>query len=186
MGGAGVVPPVLLGEAWGINCVWRVSAVTCTIRRYVRFWGVGCVKVRSVHGVDEPVGWRLPVAIEAVPAGFPSPAQDYFSGDLDLNEHLLSNRTSTYIMRVSGHSMNRAGIFHGDLLLVDSALEPKDGQIVIAVLDGERTVKRLRVTGGGVVLSAENPAYPDIRVAELSQLEIWGVVTWCLHDVRRV
>ena len=114
----------------------------------------------------------LSVLVSPVPvaAGFPSPAQDYFDGRIDLNEHLIKDITSTYVVRVSGDSMERAGISDGDELIVNRALEPKDGSVVIAVLDGELTIKRLRITATGVVLQAENPAYPDIRVPVLSDL----------------
>jgi DNA polymerase V len=119
----------------------------------------------------------------AVAAGYPSPAQDYFDGRIDLNEHLIKDITSTYVVRVSGNSMEGAGISDGDELIVDRAMEPKDGSVVVAVLDGELTIKRLRFTPRGVLLQAENPNYPDIRVAALSDLVIWGVATRCLHHV---
>ncbi len=119
----------------------------------------------------------------AVAAGFPSPAQDYFDGRIDLNAHLIKDITSTFVVRVTGDSMEGAGISHGDELIVNRALEPRDGSVVIAVLDGELTVKRLRITATGVVLQAENPKYPDIKVPALSELTIWGVATRCLHHV---
>ncbi|MHC6591476.1 LexA family protein [Arthrobacter sp. C152] len=119
----------------------------------------------------------------AVAAGFPSPAQDYFDGRIDLNAHLIKDITSTYVVRVTGNSMEGAGISDGDELIVNRALEPKDGSVVVAVLDGELTVKRLRITAAGVILQAENPQYPDIQVAALSELTIWGVATRCLHHV---
>lgn len=119
----------------------------------------------------------------SVAAGFPSPAQDYFDGRIDLNAHLIKDITSTYVVRVTGDSMQGAGISDGDELIVNRALEPKDGSVVVAVLDGELTVKRLRLTATGVVLQAENPKYPDIKVSALSELTIWGVATRCLHHV---
>jgi len=115
--------------------------------------------------------------------GVPVAAQDYFDGRIDLNVHLIKDITSTYVMRVSGDSMERAGISDGDELIVNRALEPKDGCVVVAVLDGELTIKRLRITATGVLLQAENPAYPDIQVPALSDLVIWGVATRCLHHV---
>ena len=119
----------------------------------------------------------------AVAAGYPSPAQDYFDGRIDLNEHLIQDVTSTFIVRVAGQSMEGAGISDGDELIVNRALEPKDGSVVVAVLDGELTIKRLRLTRTGVVLQAENPKYPDIHVPALSELTIWGVATTCLHHI---
>lgn len=119
----------------------------------------------------------------AVPAGFPSPAQDYFTGRIDLNKHLIRDITSTFLVRVSGHSMEGAGISDGDELVVDRSLTPADGNVVVAIIDGELTIKRLRLEHGKVRLAAENPDYPDVVVAELAELSIWGVVTRCLHNV---
>jgi DNA polymerase V len=79
--------------------------------------------------------------------------------------------------------MEGAGISDGDELIVNRALEPKDGSVVVAVLDGELTVKRLRLVAGGVVLQAESPDYPDIRVSELATLDIWGTAETCLHSL---
>ncbi|MCJ1701999.1 translesion error-prone DNA polymerase V autoproteolytic subunit [Rathayibacter festucae] len=125
------------------------------------------------------------VAGDAVAAGFPSPAQDYFDGSLDLNDHLIRDKTSTFIVRVSGESMIGAGISDGDELVVDRSLSPKHGNVVVAILDGEPTVKRLEHSPGGVILRAENSEYPPILVPELSDLQIWGVVTACLHRLHR-
>lgn len=124
------------------------------------------------------------VGLTAVPAGFPSPAQDYFEGGIDLNKHLIADVTSTFIVRVTGESMHDAGISNGDELIVDRSLEPVHGSVVVAILDGELTVKRLRITPRGVVLAAENRDFPDIVVPELGDLRIWGVVTCCLHHMR--
>jgi len=116
-----------------------------------------------------------------VPAGFPSPSQDYSATQIDLTKLLIKDELSTFIVRVSGDSMEGAGIYDGDELIVDRGIEPRDGHVVIAIVDGEMTVKRLRVTATGVILQAENAAYPDVTVAELSELMIWGVATRCLH-----
>lgn len=120
----------------------------------------------------------LPVAAQLVPAGWPSPAQDYFDGDIDLNEHLIRNRPATFVVRVAGDSMMNAGISDGDELIVDRSLEASEGNVVIAVIDGEMTVKRLHFGLRGPELHPENPAYPVLYPHELS---IWGVVTRCLH-----
>lgn len=119
----------------------------------------------------------------AVPAGYPSPSQDYYDGSIDLTAHLIRDRTCTFVVRVSGDSMEGAGISDGDELIVDRSLTPKDGSVVIAVLDGELTIKRLRISGTGILLTAENPAYPDIRVPSLSELVVWGVAVRCLHHL---
>lgn len=119
----------------------------------------------------------------AVPAGFPSPAQDYATTRVDLNAHLIKDVTSTFLVRVSGHSMTGAGISDGDELVVDRSLTPADGNVVVAIIDGELTIKRLRLGHHQVRLAAENPDYPGIVVPELAELTIWGVVTRCLHHV---
>ena len=156
---------------------------TLKIRKYVRIKVV--VGVIIGPRVVEAEVSLLSVLVSPVPvaAGFPSPAQDYFDGRIDLNEHLIKDVTSTYVVRVSGESMSGAGISDGDELIVNRALEPKDGSVVVAVLDGELTIKRLRITPTGVVLQAENPAYPDIEVPALSDLVIWGTAVRCLHYV---
>lgn len=134
------------------------------------------------------------LAVDALPAtvavaeieaacGFPSPSQDYQTTEIDLNEHLMPNRVSTFIIRARGHSMTRAGIFDGDELIVDRSIRPEDGHVVVAVVDGEMTVKRLHIHGEGITLSAENPTHPNIHIAELSDLRVWGVVTRSLHRV---
>lgn len=127
----------------------------------------------------------IPLATVEAACGFPSPAQDYETTEIDLNKHLMPNRVATFLIRARGNSMTRAGIYDGDELIVDRSISPRDGHVVVAVVDGEMTVKRLRVTSSGVILSAENRQHPDIEVAELSELHIWGVVTRSLHRVLR-
>lgn len=138
-------------------------------------------KVRHLHESEHPA--PVLMAPVAVPAGYPSPAQDYYDGPLDLTEHLIKDHTATFIVRVSGDSMRDAGIYDGDELIVNRALRPRDMSVVVAILDGELTVKRIRTTARGVVLQADNADYPDITVGELSELEIWGVVVKCIHTV---
>lgn len=120
----------------------------------------------------------------AVACGFPSPAQDYYDGPIDLTQMLVDDQAATFIVRASGHSMTGAGISDGDELLVDRSKRPQHGDIIVAVLDGELTVKRLEVHAGGVVLKSENSEHPDIVVAELSDLQVWGVATYCIHHLR--
>ncbi|MBD7994318.1 translesion error-prone DNA polymerase V autoproteolytic subunit [Arthrobacter sp. Sa2CUA1] len=116
-------------------------------------------------------------------SGFPSPSRDYFDGRIDLNRHLIRDITSTYVVRVAGESMTGTGISDGDELIVDRSLTPRDGSVVVAVLNGELIVRRLRLTGRGIVLAAENPDYEDISVSDPAELSVWGVVTRCLHHV---
>jgi DNA polymerase V len=113
--------------------------------------------------------------------GFPSPARDYLDGGIDLNRELVRDRTSTFLMRVTGHAMAGSGIHHGDELVVDRAAEPRDGSVVVAVVQGELLVRRLALgaTDGHrtVSLESDDGAAPLV----LEGLEVWGVATYCLH-----
>ncbi|NLB65034.1 MAG: translesion error-prone DNA polymerase V autoproteolytic subunit [Lentisphaerae bacterium] len=128
-----------------------------------------------------PTPLTLPLVGTRIAAGFPSPADDHLEGPMDLNEHLVAHPAATFVVRVEGDSMIGAGIRHGDLLVVDRALEARSGSIVVAVVDGELTVKRLRMYRGRVRLEAENPAYPPIEMRGQVDLIIWGVVA---HAIR--
>ncbi|HAI77295.1 MAG TPA: peptidase S24 [Microscillaceae bacterium] len=118
-----------------------------------------------------------------VAAGFPSPAESYMEAGIDLNKELIRHPSATYFVRVEGDSMIDAGIFSGDVLIVDKALKAKSGDVVIAILHGEFTVKRLEHTAEGYRLLPENTAYPPIPVPEGSDFAIWGVVVYCIHRV---
>lgn len=138
-----------------------------------------------LHQVQTSSTILLPIAPVAVACGYPSPAQDYYDGPIDLTERLVEDQAATFIVRAAGHSMIDAGISAGDEILVDRSRRPRDGDVVVAVLDGELTIKRLRLTGAGVVLQADNPEFPDVVVPELSDLVIWGVATYSLHHLSR-
>jgi DNA polymerase V len=127
---------------------------------------------------------RIPLFISTIRAGFPSPAEDYIEKTLDFNELLVRHPVATFCLRVSGDSMIGAGIHDGDLLIVDRALTPSDNRIVIAMVNGELTVKRLRKKGSSVSLHAENPAYKPIDIRPDSDFEVWGVVTNVIHQVK--
>jgi DNA polymerase V len=124
----------------------------------------------------------LPLVGPRVAAGFPSPADDYMEDYLDLNQLLISEKESTYLVRVKGESMINIGIFPKDLLIVDRSRDPIDGDIVIAVLDGELTVKRLEKRGHRIALVAENKKFPPIVVREDQEFLVWGIVTHCIHS----
>lgn len=125
----------------------------------------------------------LPLAGEAVPAGFPSPAEEYLEKTLDLNEHLVPRPEATFFVRVCGDSMTGAAIHHDDILIVDRSVTPKPGHVVIAHVNGEFTVKRLRKTEYGLELAPENPDYSSITLTPESEFEIWGVVRHVIHTV---
>ncbi|KKB96335.1 LexA repressor [Candidatus Arcanobacter lacustris] len=119
-----------------------------------------------------------PYYVTGVEAGFPSPCDDHIEKQLDLNDHLIGNKDSTFFVRVSGDSMINAGIFDNDLLIVDKSLEAKHNSIVIAIINDEFTVKRLKINkDGSMMLMPENEKYQPIILNELEELSIWGVVT---------
>jgi DNA polymerase V len=120
---------------------------------------------------------------KAVPAGFPSPADDYIERRLSLDEHLIQHKESTFFMRVAGHSMRDLGIFDGDLLVVDRSVPATHGCVVVAVIDGEFTVKQLLHTPQGKVLRAAHPDYPEVAVTTGQDFSIWGVVQWNVHKL---
>ena len=126
---------------------------------------------------------------DTVQAGFPSPAQDHIERQLDLNEHLVKHPVATFYVRVQGESMNGANIHDGDILIVDRSLEPSHNRIVVAVLDGEFTVKKLHKDkdSGAITLlpESDDPNFEPILITEESDFEVWGVVTWVLHHLNR-
>ncbi len=140
-------------------------------------------KVEVVSAPDLSTACALPVYLERVPAGFPSPAGDYMEGKLDLNQHLVKHPAATFFVRVTGDSMIEKGIHSGDLLIVDKSLDPKDGSIVIVVLDGEHTVKQLEKRKGKIRLLPANKNYEPLEVSEPQSFEIWGVVTNVIHSL---
>jgi DNA polymerase V len=127
---------------------------------------------------------RLPLVSASVEAGFPSPADDHLERGIDLNEELIRNPAATFLVRVKGDSMRDAGIHSGDVLIVDKSLVPTDRKIVVAMIDGNFTVKRFRKRGGQVFLEAENPDFPPIEVTEGQELSIFGVVSYIIHQAR--
>tara|TARA_B100001027_G_scaffold36359_1_gene22510 strand:+ start:532 stop:987 length:456 start_codon:yes stop_codon:yes gene_type:complete len=120
---------------------------------------------------------------EAVECGFPSPARDFTEGTIDLNEELIPRPNSTFIVRARGDSMIGSGIYPGDLLIVDRSLSPRHGSVIIAVLDGELSVKSLKLENDQVTLSSSNPNYSDVIVSEEMDFTIWGVCTNVVHSL---
>ena len=119
-----------------------------------------------------------------IPAGFPSPSSDeYVQHSLDLHAFLVKHPAATFFVRVVGDSMQGAGIHSGDLLIVDRSLTAENGKIVVALIDGEFTVKRLKIEREALYLVPENPAYSPIRVQPHSDFQVWGVVTYVIHCV---
>jgi len=126
--------------------------------------------------------FKIPLLTDSVSAGFPSPADDHTEENIDLNEHLISNPFSTFFLRVKGDSMINAGIKDKDLIIVDKSLIAKPGNIVIAMIDGEITMKRLSIKNDELYLKAENHNYPDFRFKNHIDIQIWGVVIYSIHS----
>ncbi|AUH74213.1 LexA family protein [Legionella sainthelensi] len=137
----------------------------------------------EIEQLKEGINYQLPVFSSKVQAGFPSPADDYIEGYLDLNTKFIRHPSATFVLQATGDSMIEAGIFSGDWLLVDRSIEATDGHIVIAAVNGELTVKRLSKKKGNVQLLPANPKFKPIDITEDCEMVIWGVVTLVLHEL---
>ncbi len=142
------------------------------------------MRITSVQSALPKTPMALPLFFVGVSAGFPSPADDYIEKQLDLNEHLIQHPFSTFFVRVEGDSMKDANISSGDILVIDRSLEASNGKIVVAIINGEFTVKRFLKTPSGIYLQPENPKYPSFLVPAESDFQIWGVVTYVIHKAK--
>jgi DNA polymerase V len=127
---------------------------------------------------------ELPYYTERISAGFPSPAEDHIEKKLDLNELVIKHPAASYFVKVTGDSMKNSGINDGDILVVDRSLSPGDNDIVIAVLDGELTVKRVKRSRKELYLAPENPEFEPIKITPEMDLTVWGVVTAVIHRLK--
>ncbi len=125
----------------------------------------------------------VPFYQASVSAGFPSPAEDFMDLELNLQDYLIQHPSATFCVRVTGDSMIKAGISSGDVMIVDRSLEPKDGSIVLAVLNGEFTVKRIKKNKDQLLLIPENTKFDPIVVSEEMDFKVWGVVTHVVHQL---
>ncbi|MFW5487163.1 MAG: LexA family protein [Desulfovibrio sp.] len=142
------------------------------------------MKVNSIFTPSSSPESPLPLFLCPVPAGFPSPADDYIEKNLDLNTYLVRNRAATFFIRVSGESMLDAGIQDGDILVVDRSAGAATGCIVVAVLDGELTVKYLRKKNGRVTLVPANDRYPEMEIFPEQDFYVWGTVVGVVRSYR--
>jgi DNA polymerase V len=126
---------------------------------------------------------KISLVSSRINAGFPSPAMDFAEEQIDLNEELIKNPYSTFFVRVAGESMRNAGIYNGDLLVIDKSIEPTNGKIAICCLNGEFTVKRLLFEKDKITLIAENESFASTVITKEHDFEIWGVVT---HAIKKV
>ncbi len=144
----------------------------------------GTLRAGDINGFLD-IETRTPLAVPLVSSvascGFPSPADDYLDRPLDFNELLVQHPAATFAVRISGESMTGVGLFPGDIAVVDRSVKVTNGCIVLALIDGEFTIKRYCQVDGGIVLLAENPRFPNIEISEDSRLEVWGVLK---HAIR--
>lgn len=125
----------------------------------------------------------LPLCDSGISAGFPSPADDFLDASIDLNKIFIKNKDATFYGRVKGDSMIGAGLNDGDLLIIDKSIEPKDGKIAVCFIDGDFTVKRIKITKDIIWLVAENKNYQPIKVTKDNDFTIWGIVTNVIKSV---
>jgi|SRR5690606_10761913 len=131
----------------------------------------------TFFGADVSTELKLPFVVEGISAGFPSPADDFLDINIDLNKHLIKNPSTTFYGRVRGNSMMDAGIHDGDLLIIDKSLEPLNNKVAVCFIDGEFTVKRIKIEKDIIWLIAENKDYKPIKVTKDNDFIIWGIVT---------
>ncbi|MBP9855474.1 MAG: translesion error-prone DNA polymerase V autoproteolytic subunit [Candidatus Omnitrophica bacterium] len=139
--------------------------------------------ILDIKKYDVKSNRKYPLYLSKISAGFPSPADDYIEKSIDLNEYLINHPASTFFVRVKGDSMINAGIQNGSVLIVDRSLEAINNKIIVAVLNGEFTVKRIKKYNGSLFLIAENPNYSPIEVTSNMDFEVWGVVVHVIHSV---
>ena len=138
--------------------------------------------INAIYEVEQKTKVVCPLFTSGVSAGFPSPAEDHIDRKLDLNELLIQHPVATFFVRVAGESMKDAGINHGDILVVDRSLEAVNGKIVIAIVNGELTVKRFVQNNASCQLIAANSNYPSVEITEDTDFSVWGVVTSVIHQ----
>ncbi len=138
----------------------------------------------TIHPVSRKTRIKIPRADVSIQAGFPSPADDYLSGPIDLNRELITHPASTFLGRIRGDSMIDAGIFDGDLVIIDKSLRPRTGNIAVCFIDGEFTIKYIKIQPKSILLIPANKDFKTIRVTGENEFLIWGVVTYSIRQHR--
>ena len=170
------------GRKGGPSEVVRLPLPIAALARRLKSGALRAGDINEFLDVAPRTKLSVPLMASTAACGFPSPADDYLDSPLDFNELLVSNPAATFAVRISGESMTGAGLFPGDVAVVDRSLTPSNGSIVLALIDGEFTIKRYcLLAGGGIVLLAENPRFMNIEISPEVGLEVWGVVK---HAIR--
>jgi len=159
------------------TAVLRLPLPVANLARRLREGTLRAGDINAFLDVEAAGEGSVPLIDGTAACGFPSPADDYLDSPLDFNELLIRNPAATFAVRLSSDSMTGAGLFPGDIAVVDRSVTPTAGCIVLALLDGEFTVKRYRPRGNGLVLEAENASFPDIEISAERAFEVWGVIT---------
>jgi DNA polymerase V len=171
------IPAIVCPPHTGLN----VSPASC----YTFYKKEGSTMIVALHKLKSASERLIPRLLHTVPAGFPSPADDYMEDGIDLNAYLVRHPAATFMLTVSGHSMQDAGIHDGDMVIVDRSLAPKNGDIVVAVYEREMTIKRLcKNEDKSISLQAANPDYPDIHIHYGDDFEFFGVVISVIRKYR--
>lgn len=139
----------------------------------------------EIHPVDNKSELPLPYADGGIKAGFPSPAQDYMESVIDLNKELIKHPASTFYGRVKGDSMIDANVNDGDILVIDKSLDPQNGDMAVCYIDGEFTIKYIKIEKDIIWLVPANEKYKPIKVTIENDFLIWGIVTYCIKNVRK-
>mgnify|MGYP000881197403 CR=1 FL=1 len=137
----------------------------------------------SIHKPDNSASVAIPLSESTVHAGFPSPADDFLVESLNLNSLVIRHPEATFFARVEGDSMKDDGIFEGDILVVDKSVEPYDGCLAVAYIDGEFTLKRVKIEPDKISLIPANPKYKTIEISPDNEFSVWGVVKWIIKSV---
>lgn len=140
-------------------------------------------KIIDIYTVLEAGTLKLPYIGSGIRAGFPSPAEDFLDVSIDLNQELVRNPSATFYARVKGDSMNDAGINDGDLLIIDKSLEPKDSKVAVCYIDGEFTIKRIKIEKDCCWLVPANTGFNPIKVTEENDFLIWGIVVYVIKSL---
>ncbi len=162
----------------------KVVRMPLPVANIARRIAAGTLRAGDINGfldIETRTPLTVPLMTSTAACGFPSPADDYLDRPLDFNELLVQNPAATFAVRIAGESMTGAGLFPGDVAIVDRSLTPVNGSIVLALIYGEFTIKRYCLVDGGIVLLAENPRFMNIEISAETGLEVWGVVK---HAIR--
>lgn len=138
----------------------------------------------SFHSFEDLNLQDVKVAEPRVAAGFPSPADDFIEMEINLQDYIVKNKEATFCVKVEGTSMTKAGINSGDIMIVDRSLHPKHNDIVLAVIDGEFTVKRIAVNENSLYLMPENDNFSPIKITTAMNFQVWGIITHIIHKAR--